>query len=790
MTYKYKLDFFEKLTNLYELASGGASSFPNEVSLFILRELEIKSVVLLDEVTKKSKGNNFTVIGRTASADRAYDFGETFTLKDYPHVIEEQKFNNTFVTNCKINSPSKDEELQSVAFGYDNNSTGIILLSHKILPPNKELNKYFSIVEISSQLLTAWKNAGGIVKSSSSLNFTDVVFKSSQGYKKIANSINGFANLIEDESISEKTSKLIKQIKESNQFLLNSIHDMMELTKFEQENFVLNKSKTDIQVLIDTVIDNHKNNVGADVSFDIEKQISESVEIDRDIFTNIIQSLLSTTCMISEDKNVTISSKLSSSNKIFFSCRTYVPQIHSSHIMDFKDPFVVTDLIEKSYPSISGLTLTLLKKYVEYINGTFKISIDKEDIIKFSVIVKSNSKLKEQYTNEQIQQLLDNKNKVLVIESDESTSILLKKNLSKWNYQTEFVNSGNKALKQLKKNKYVSIILNIDQEKENSLKILQQIKNSSTSRNVPVIIFSIEPKTEQIYLMGSLEYLVKPIDYNNLVEILTSYKLRQDSNVLCVDDDKPTLNLVEQAIKTAGFNAIVEHRSELVIDSIKKTNLELALIDLDMPNVNGVELIKQIKSIQNFENLPIIIYTGKEDYQEDLESIEGLFVDLLEKRSTSLNELEKTITDMISSNDKTSNKNGQNSDSDYPRILMAEDYKHSQIIVTRLLKKNGFENITVVENGKEALDICEKEKVDIILMDMQMPVMNGFEATGKIRELDGYEDTPIIALTAFAMKGDREKCLEAGATDYIAKPIDSKEFIEKVKYYSQQKVES
>ncbi len=70
---------------------------------------------------------------------------------------------------------------------------------------------------------------------------------------------------------------------------------------------------------------------------------------------------------------------------------------------------------------------------------------------------------------------------------------------------------------------------------------------------------------------------------------------------------------------------------------------------------------------------------------------------------------------------------------------------------------------------------------------MQMPVMNGFEATQKIRQLDEYKDTPIVALTAFAMKGDREKCLEAGATDYIPKPIDSIEFIEKVKYYTEKK---
>ena len=93
----------------------------------------------------------------------------------------------------------------------------------------------------------------------------------------------------------------------------------------------------------------------------------------------------------------------------------------------------------------------------------------------------------------------------------------------------------------------------------------------------------------------------------------------------------------------------------------------------------------------------------------------------------------------------------------------------------------------VVENGEEALNIAKKEKFDLILMDMQMPIMNGFEATEALRQMTEYKDVPIIALTAFAMKGDREKCLEAGATDYIPKPIDSKEFIEKVIYYTTSK---
>ena len=165
-----------------------------------------------------------------------------------------------------------------------------------------------------------------------------------------------------------------------------------------------------------------------------------------------------------------------------------------------------------------------------------------------------------------------------------------------------------------------------------------------------------------------------------------------------------------------------------------------------------------------------------------------MFDTLLQKRSTSIDELQKSIEDMISRYDEPSTPEEVKEKKDSVKILLVEDYKHSQIIVTRLLKKNDFESIVVVENGQEALDAVKQQQYDLILMDMQMPVMNGFEATRKIRELKEYKDTPIVALTAFAMKGDREKCLDAGATDYIPKPIDSQEFIQKVKYYTENKL--
>ncbi|MCF8267633.1 MAG: response regulator [Ignavibacteriales bacterium] len=378
----------------------------------------------------------------------------------------------------------------------------------------------------------------------------------------------------------------------------------------------------------------------------------------------------------------------------------------------------------------------------------------------------------------------DGKSNILVIEDDYATSRMMTNYLQKWGYTPKVVNSAEETFQSLKSEHYLAVILDIELPTYNGLELLKELRESPDTKHIPVIVFSVHPEQQKAFLMGAVEYFVKPINYNFLVEVLTNYKLRSNSKILCVDDDVPTLNLIKSAIETSGFIPIAENVSANVMDRISDIDLDLAIVDLDMPYPNGFELIKLIKSSEKFARLPIIIYTGKENFTEDLKEIDGLFDDLLSKRSTSIEALGEAINSMINRYETPPPVEEIIQKEDAVKILLAEDYKHSQIIVTRLLKKNGFENIVVVENGQEALEMAKKEHFALILMDMQMPIMNGFEATGFIRELPEYKDTPIIALTAFAMKGDREKCLESGATDYIPKPIDSKEFIEKVRHFT------
>ncbi len=773
-----KFNSFENLNLLNSLAQKGNPNFPDDICIFIKNEFDLNNIVICEEDSE----NNFKSIGHFAKPEE-FILPDSISIFDYLEIKSQHSFQNSTIKECKLNLNYETKNLQSIIFNISENKFGLILLFHKVLPSQEYRQSYTVIPRFVQNLLSVWK-------SSNQNNYrfpltnNELFFSATKGLQKEIQTINGLLTLAKEENKSNSINKFLDQIKSSQNFLLTSLDDFNELVKMYVDGFQVIDSPINLNDFWVEFI-SKKNIELPETKIELNNSDSTDIIIDKTIFSRVLNLAINHASDLSQSKDLSIRSNITMTNDLQISIVSKKTKINNNNFDSILDPFGVREFLKTA----SGISINVLQKGISLLGGTFKLSNLENDLhINISLPIKSTA-IKE-LENLNLMAEKSNLDKILVIESDSASSTLLNSYLSKWHYQTEIVNSGERALKVLQTNKYVAVILNIEQENDNSLELLQKIKNTKSTRNTPVIVFSLEAEKEKIYMMGSVEYLVKPINYNNLIEILTSYKLRRNSTVLCVDDDQPTLSLVKQAVQTAGFNVIAEYRPELVHDLIKGKDLDLAIIDLDMPKMNGFDLIKQIKSDNTFEKLPIIIYTGKEDYQEDLQKIDGLFVDLLDKKSTSFNELENTISAMIKSYEETKPIDQIKEKSDSPTILMAEDYKHSQIIVTRLLKKSGFENVIVVENGEDALNICKKEKIDLILMDMQMPVMNGFEATGKIRELDGYHDTPIIALTAFAMKGDREKCLEAGATDYIPKPIDSKEFIEKVKYYAQVKIEN
>ncbi len=776
-----KLELINKLYGLTEYAQRSDGFLFEEICNFLSTEFDLKAVVIF----KVGEKNSFEVIGRSSNAKNTFLLGTSFNCDVCNLVSKNVKSSLNIDPSCKIQI--SDNILFEGCFFLKLTSDATFLFKvarqSAFIQGDKELLE--KSLKLISSFLLIWVNKKS--GSSSSQNVTSkLVTDTINELKSSSNSIIGFTTTLVNENLSAAQNDLIGGIKKNAQNILLNMNDLSELSRIEANNITRNVNKIELGTFINEIVDVFKKRIGSrNVNFiiNVDKKLNYPISIDDQKLRYIISSLLFVSTTLTVQGEIVLDLSVTKDKKIRFIISDTGKVLNRLTIENIFEPFTLSKIEEFKNSSITGLFLTLVNKYVTYLGGEISASstAGRGNSFTFTISGEVMSNLENS-----ISQLPKptTKNRVLVIEDDYATSRLLNNYLTKWGYDPIIVSTEEQAFNLINAEKLLAIILDIELPNLNGLELLKKIHEHPNVKTTPVIVCSVEPEQQKAFLMGAVEYFVKPINYNYLVEVLTNYKLRKNSNILCVDDDLPTLNLVKQAIEAAGFIAVGENVSANVMDLISDKDIDLAIVDLDMPAPNGFELIKLIKSDKKFANLPIIIYTGKENYQEDLYKIEGLFEDLLDKRSTNMEDLADTISAMINRYETPPPQEEVRAKHDVLKILLAEDYKHSQIIVTRLLKKNGFENIVVVENGEDAVKMAKDEKFDVILMDMQMPVMNGFEATQKIREIEEYKSIPIIALTAFAMKGDREKCLESGATDYIPKPIDSKEFIEKVKYYT------
>ncbi len=777
-----KIEFLSKYNQLVNSAFTLATEFPDELCNFLAEEYEFEAIILT-----KVREDGLEILGRSYNSRKSYSKNAIIKCNGCLNYVKEST-ETRFITNtdCEITASEVVMNEGCLYINISDSEIVMLKIAEKSEFVQNEIDNIIVIGNSLRNLLRIWMSKKGSLSNS----LGNIVSSISHELRTPTNSIMGFASLLNEENLSVSQSEYVDTLKENAYDLLSIINDLIDIAKLDngQSKSVLSVVK--ISQFINEIIKQVGESVNKsriDFIVNIDDDLPESFNLDAPKLRYILLNIINNAVRLTAEGKVTVSAFSSEQNKLSIRITDTSSGIHSDKLGDIFTPFSLSDFVVNKVGNTTGLSLTLVRRYVDYLNGEIDITstLGKGTSYYFSIPVKEFTQIEEQIST---LPKSSKTNKVLIIEDDYATSKLLSNYIQKWGYEPTIVNSAKQTLEIIEKDIFLAILMDIVLPDSNGLELLQKLRKIPNTRQTPVIVCSVEAEQQKAFLMGAVEYFVKPINYKYLVEVLTHYKLRKDSNVLIVDDDVPTLNLLKESIQQAGFNPIAESRSPNVMSLIENISLDLAIIDLDMPEIDGFELIKLIKSDKKFAKLPIIIYTGKENIEEDLQKIDGMFEDLLLKNSTNIEDLQNVITSMIDRYDEPSTPEEIKEKPDTIKILLVEDYKHSQIIVTRLLKKNNFESIVVVENGQEALDQVKEQRYDLILMDMQMPVMNGFEATQKIRQLEEYKNTPIIALTAFAMKGDREKCLEAGATDYIPKPIDSQEFIQKVKYYTEKKI--
>ncbi|UCH66087.1 MAG: response regulator [Ignavibacterium sp.] len=774
-----KIDFLTKYNNLVYSALISDKDFYNDLCDFLAEEYELDGILLM-----KMGDKDFEILGKSSSSRKSYNSGTVLKCNVCSH-FENKSTDTHFET-------SKDCEITVSDVVMNEGCLYITVAENERVMLKVARRNEFNQTD-SDDLVNVGNSLRNILRlsledrSGISSSLANLVLSIAHELRTPTNSILGFASLLNEEVLSTAQSEYVDTLRDNAYDLLSIINDLIDIAKLDSGQSTATLNVVNVSQFVNDIITQFDEKIDKgkiDFIVNVDSEIPDSVQLDSQKLRYILVNIISSSIRLTDQGKVTVSAISAESDKVNFRITDTSPGIPSDKIDSVFTPFALNDFVLQRVGNITGLGLTLVKRYVDFLNGEIEITstLGKGTSYFISIPVKKMSEIETKISELPKPSKI---NKVLIVEDDYATSKLLSNYIQKWGYEPSIVNSASQTLRIVEKDNFLAILMDINLPDSNGLELLQRLRELPNTKKTPIIICSVEAEQQKAFLLGAVEYFVKPINYKYLVEVLTHYRLRKDSNILIVDDDIPTLNLLKESIEQAGFNPVAESHSSNVMNHIQNMQLDLAIIDLDMPEIDGFDLIKMIKTDEKFTKLPVIIYTGKENFEDDMVKIDGMFEDLLQKKSTNIEDLQNIVTSMIDRNDQPSTpEEVQEKEDDTVKILLVEDYKHSQIIVTRLLKKNNFESIVVVENGQEALDAVKVQKYDLILMDMQMPVMNGFEATQKIRELEDYKNTPIVALTAFAMKGDREKCLDAGATDYIPKPIDSKVFIEKVKYYT------
>jgi CheY-like chemotaxis protein len=268
--------------------------------------------------------------------------------------------------------------------------------------------------------------------------------------------------------------------------------------------------------------------------------------------------------------------------------------------------------------------------------------------------------------------------------------------------------------------------------------------------------------------------------------------------VLIVDDNYTNRTILEKMIKGFGCNAFAVASGKEAINILKSFNelnrpFQLVLLDMQMPEMDGEEVLSRIKSDPALHDTTVIILTSM-GQRGDAARLEAMGCNGYLLKPVRQKELFGALLNILGRRNQPEDGKGKSSlitrhslkeqQRGLTHILLAEDNPTNQKLAIRLLQKAGYP-VDVVSTGKEAITAVQNKKYKLVLMDVQMPEMDGFEATRRIREISPeYMNLPIIAMTAYAMSGDRERCLEAGMNDYLSKPLNVDELFKIIENYS------
>jgi CheY-like chemotaxis protein len=379
---------------------------------------------------------------------------------------------------------------------------------------------------------------------------------------------------------------------------------------------------------------------------------------------------------------------------------------------------------------------------------------------------------------------------VLVIENDASFAKILLDMARDKGFKGLVALDGEAGLRVAHAYKPDAITLDIDLPGVDGWTVLDRLKHHPDTRHIPVHIISGVRERQAGLKAGAIAYLEKPVTQEALddsFQKISQFIDQQVKRLLVVEDEESQRSAMIDLIAHEDVEITAVGSAEEALRELSKQHFDCMVLDLGLRGpTDGFQLLETVKSDPSMRDLPIIIYTGRELSQPDETRLrklaETIIVKdvksperLLDETALFLHRVEKKLPEQK----RRMLERLHNADAVFAgkRVLIVDDDVRNIFSLTSVLEDHGMV-VDFVENGRDAVSrLGQKPDYDIVLMDIMMPEMDGFETTRSIRADERFKTLPIIALTAKAMKGDRERCIAAGASDYITKPVDTEQLL-------------
>ncbi len=644
-----------------------------------------------------------------------------------------------------------------------------------------------------------------------------------------------------EQNLSGKQVEFAKTIYSSGSDLLDLINEVLDLAKIESGTISMDVIETFFTDLYDYVERGFRqlaNNKNLDFKIELDDNLPKAIYTDSKRLQQVIKNLLSNAFKFTDEGQVTLRIGIAdmgwshdhkilniSSNVLYFSVTDSGIGIPKEKQKIIFESFQQADGTTSRKYGGTGLGLSISREIAHLLGGeitlvsafgkgsTFTLYLPEtyipiqntlKDILSDDLYqlknynpmldsAKNNSdiqlNLQSLVINDDRKNIRDGDKILLIVENDINFANTVMDIAREKSFKVIIALNSETALILTKQYKPDAITLDIRLHEMDGWSVLDRLKHDPQTRHIPITIISVNDYMPGIIKHGVLSQLKKPAtpeDIENALDNLNSFLEKECKTLLIAVGNEEQCYSILDLIGNSDVNVTAVESGEKALEEVQKKDFECIVITLELTDMSAFELMNKFKDIPEVYHTPIIVLIDRELSSEESSFIHDISGSLVVKTLSSLERLldETTlylhrVEANLPENKRTILRQLHQKDAvlSNRKILIVDDDVRNIFALTSLLERHEME-VIYAKNGKDGLEALAKTPtIDMVLMDIMMPEMDGYQTIHAIRNIEQFKELPIIALTAKAMKGDREKCIEAGASDYISKPVNNEQLL-------------